>query len=81
MLPTQLISGSQQQWEQYGNSDVLRALNSDLDYDPVLNGHLLLAQGNTSAPPTQASVSAVSVRDSRDTNKYVAAVEFYHSFL
>lgn len=53
------VSGrqSQQQWEQYCNSDVLKALNSDLGYDPALSGHQLLTQGNTSALPTQACVS------------------------
>lgn len=78
---TAQVSGrqSRRQWEQYGNSDVLKSLNSDLDYDPVLSGHKLLTRKRP-ALPTQASVPAANVSDGRDTNNVVLVVEFCHSF-
>ena len=71
---------SQWQWEQYGNSNVFKALNSDLDYEHVLSGHWLLTQRNTSALPTQASVSAINVSDGRHTNNVLLVVEFFMFF-
>lgn len=73
------VSGRQSQQQQCGSSDVLKALNSDQDYDPVLNGHQLLTQGNTSALPVQASGSAINVSEGRDTNNVLLA-EFCYSF-
>lgn len=53
------ISSTHRQWqcEQNGNSGVLKAQNSNPDYDLILNGQPLLPQRNTSALPTQTLVS------------------------
>ena len=71
-----LHSTRKQQNQLCGNSDVLKDRNSDLDYDPTLNGHQLLTQGKTSALPTQASVSASNVSDGRGTNNVLLLLNF-----
>lgn len=79
MLPTQHTSVAVRAAP---NSDVLKALNSDLDYDPVLSGHQLLTKGNISALPTRSSGSAININvsDGRETNNVLLVVEFCCSF-